>query len=461
MTDTPAPARTPYASRVLDWSDERRAGDGIIVTLANGWAFEPSSDQNAACHVRGFDTVTAAKAGVSKEAKPCSCGRCVPVQALPLSHDRAPYLEHGATVPAWEGVNIGADKLPLPAKGLDNARWGGKFDVPAVGERVRVTYNGLGTATVAGYFTEGGFLGLLLDLDAPSPVSGHSRAHAFGTEFEPLTMAQPVQQQQARAARPAPVAVAVLEVTPGTQATPHRTPDLSGAYGTTPFFKSWGTVFEDKAAGLDGKSYRVQVYQTQHDWSPRLTLETVVYDATGRMLPEAHKPAIRAAALEAYRAAFLTPEAVQASRDAHRAKTAARALGPMGFVELQQVADGTHSEYGASWMRDAAKARIEALKATPVLTPAPEAAAPVQDAPARRYAGTIDLTPTWKGVLRLLLAGYSDGNATGRAIALEELGRMADLADSANTMRAAIADALDENKAATIPGLRAILRAAL
>jgi hypothetical protein len=85
FTDTPAPARTPYAARVMDWSDERRAGDGIIVTLAHGWAFEPSTDANAACHVRGFDTVTAAKAGISKEAQPCPCGRCnPPAEAEPV-----------------------------------------------------------------------------------------------------------------------------------------------------------------------------------------------------------------------------------------------------------------------------------------------------------------------------------------------------------------------------------------
>ncbi len=440
MTDTPAPARTPYAARILDWSDERRAGDGIIVTLANGWAFEPSSDQNAACHVRGYDTVTEARRA-GAEAKPCTCGRCVPVQALPLSDERSPYLEHGETVPAWEGVNVGADKLPLPAKGLDNARWGGSHDVPAIGARVRVTYNGLGAGTVSAYFTEGGFLGLIIDLDAPAfggmAKPGHSaRAHAFGTEFEPLTMAQPVQQQQARAARPAPVAVAVLDVTPGTQATPRRTPDLSDAYGTTPRFHSWGTAFEDRTAGLDGKSYRFQVYQTGFDWSPRLVLETTVYDATGRMLPEGQKPAIRAAALEAYRAAFLNPEAVQASKAAHRAKHAAKVLEPMGFEELQQVADGSHPEYGAGWMRDAAKARIAALKAIPVLETAETAPAAPGASPLAgiRVVGTIDLTPTWSQMLSTLLFLYEEGTPEGRANATAELQRMAKLADERNTL---------------------------
>jgi hypothetical protein len=41
----------------------------------------------------------------------------------------------------------------------------------------------------------------------------------------------------------------------------------------------------------------------------------------------------------------------------------------------------------------------------------------------------VDITPTWAAVLPVLLLGYEQGNATGRAIARDELGRMADLAD--------------------------------
>lgn len=44
---------------------------------------------------------------------------------------------------------------------------------------------------------------------------------------------------------------------------------------------------------------------------------------------------------------------------------------------------------------------------------------------------TVDITPSWRGVLRLLLEGYSNGTPEGRRIALEELYRMADLADEA------------------------------
>lgn len=49
----------------------------------------------------------------------------------------------------------------------------------------------------------------------------------------------------------------------------------------------------------------------------------------------------------------------------------------------------------------------------------------------KTHIGTIDMTPTWVGVLPMLLAAYENGSAKGRAIALEELQRMAKLADKA------------------------------
>lgn len=42
---------------------------------------------------------------------------------------------------------------------------------------------------------------------------------------------------------------------------------------------------------------------------------------------------------------------------------------------------------------------------------------------------TIDITPTWRGVLPILLAAYADGTDEGRRNAVIELQRMADLAD--------------------------------
>lgn len=43
---------------------------------------------------------------------------------------------------------------------------------------------------------------------------------------------------------------------------------------------------------------------------------------------------------------------------------------------------------------------------------------------------TIDLTPSWRGVLPILLAGVSSGTVEGRRLAMAELERMADLADA-------------------------------
>lgn len=47
---------------------------------------------------------------------------------------------------------------------------------------------------------------------------------------------------------------------------------------------------------------------------------------------------------------------------------------------------------------------------------------------------TVDITPNWKGTLPLLLAGIENGTATGRAMARAELQRMAQIADSAQTV---------------------------
>ena len=61
--------------KVLDWSDERRQGNGIMVTTAYGWAFEPDNDHNSACHVHGFDNAKEARARL-RWAQPCKCLRC-------------------------------------------------------------------------------------------------------------------------------------------------------------------------------------------------------------------------------------------------------------------------------------------------------------------------------------------------------------------------------------------------
>lgn len=53
----------------------------------------------------------------------------------------------------------------------------------------------------------------------------------------------------------------------------------------------------------------------------------------------------------------------------------------------------------------------------------------LSDTLAKRPAGTIDLTPTWSGILPVLIALIRDGNEAGQASAMLELNRMAQLAD--------------------------------
>lgn len=49
----------------------------------------------------------------------------------------------------------------------------------------------------------------------------------------------------------------------------------------------------------------------------------------------------------------------------------------------------------------------------------------------KRPAGAIDLTPTWTGILPLLLAAFENGTPAARIMAMEELQRMATIADRA------------------------------
>jgi hypothetical protein len=78
----------------------------------------------------------------------------------------------------------------------DVALWSGLADPPAVGTRVRVTMNGLGPGTVRGYFTESGWLGLHVELEAPpawwvkqnTGRTGRKRwACLFGVEVAPTS----------------------------------------------------------------------------------------------------------------------------------------------------------------------------------------------------------------------------------------------------------------------------------
>lgn len=73
----------------------------------------------------------------------------------------------------------------------DGARWSGAGDPPAIGGRVNCRINGLGLATVTGYFVQGGYLGVTVKLDEPKSWylkqnGGNVVGHSFGAEIEVL-----------------------------------------------------------------------------------------------------------------------------------------------------------------------------------------------------------------------------------------------------------------------------------
>lgn len=69
----------------------------------------------------------------------------------------------------------------------EHIRWCSTLALPAVGDRITVTFNKLGDGEVIGYFTEGGYLGLLVQLDQKPDwlleQNPTGPVHIFGPEF--------------------------------------------------------------------------------------------------------------------------------------------------------------------------------------------------------------------------------------------------------------------------------------
>lgn len=223
------------------------------------------------------------------------------------------------------------------------------------------------------------------------------------------TMPQPVQQQQARAAAPASP-VATLDLTHDGK--PSRTPNKTG-YGDHKFSSSVRVDF-------DGRVYVVHVFQLRGDHVTVNKMETTVY-LNGRTLPEGQRMNVRLAALEAYNDAFLTADHKAAAKVALYDS----AVAGLAWEDLQSVANGKNYELSTPGHVDAAKRRIDAMKAAPViLTKAEE--------PARRQVETIDCTPTWESLIPAFVAMIENGSGKSRAFAIEELTKLARHADAAN-----------------------------
>jgi hypothetical protein len=83
----------------------------------------------------------------------------------------------------WEGDELLNRDAPV--------KWSNDLPPPAIGTKVHVTMNRLGTGVVRGYFVECGWLGLLVEFLNPPEwyvkQNSHSNplGHVFGAEFQP------------------------------------------------------------------------------------------------------------------------------------------------------------------------------------------------------------------------------------------------------------------------------------
>lgn len=103
------------------------------------------------------------------------------------------YAEH-ASLPAW--VPYDPAKAGSTGDGPDplGARWSAPGEPPAIGADIVVTINSCGLAYVTGYFTQGGWLGVLCTLRDPpewhvKQNKGNPKGHAFGAEQRPAVAA--------------------------------------------------------------------------------------------------------------------------------------------------------------------------------------------------------------------------------------------------------------------------------
>ena len=95
-----------------------------------------------------------------------------------------PYAEFDTVPDHEEAVYDGKCFTNAPGA----LKWSNPEPPPAIGADIVVTINSCGPATVTGYFTQGGFIGLLVELHNPpdwhvKQNKGSRRGHVFGAEF--------------------------------------------------------------------------------------------------------------------------------------------------------------------------------------------------------------------------------------------------------------------------------------
>jgi hypothetical protein len=100
----------------------------------------------------------------------------------------SPTYEKFDALPAWVEA-VWDSKGRTTNRGGDLV-WSGPAAPPILGERVFLSVNRLGHGQVAGYFGQGGFLGVLVALEKPPEWyvlqnGATTLCHAFGAEVKP------------------------------------------------------------------------------------------------------------------------------------------------------------------------------------------------------------------------------------------------------------------------------------
>ena len=92
----------------------------------------------------------------------------------------------GSELPAWTPIQWEGTKILNKS---DPFKWGGKAPPPAIGAKVTVAINMIGTGVVLSYFEAEGFLGVLVKPDTPpewyvKQNGAASPCHVFGAELK-------------------------------------------------------------------------------------------------------------------------------------------------------------------------------------------------------------------------------------------------------------------------------------
>lgn len=97
---------------------------------------------------------------------------------------RSDFKNCGTTLPAWvPGTTKDGKSIPGTAEA---PAWFGIYSPPAVGETIKIKINKIGLAKVTGYFTEGGYLGVLnKPIEPPDWYIKQNGLNAVGGAFGP------------------------------------------------------------------------------------------------------------------------------------------------------------------------------------------------------------------------------------------------------------------------------------